>query len=117
MAGLAPAVLYNGLMSKASNPVSARMSQPWFMQGREHRRDGVAVDGDDAWALFCASADGDLDKARRLVDGDPNLVHAQIWYAKPIDVAMREGHVEIVKAIRRGLTDTAPTSQRQPTKK
>jgi len=75
------------------------MSQPWFMQGREHRRDGVAVDGDDAWALFCASADGDLDKAKRLIDGDNDLVHAQIWYAKPIDVAMREGHIEIVKVM------------------
>ena len=82
------------------------------MRGREYRRDGVpeyivdgdnwpakGVDGDDAWALFCASADGDLDKARRLIDGDPNLVHAQIWYAKPIDVAMREGHLEIMKAM------------------
>jgi len=67
------------------------------MQGREHRRDGVMVDGDDAWALFCASADGDLDKAQRLIDRDPDLVHAQIWYAKPIDVAMREGHLEIMK--------------------
>ena len=86
-------------MPPAFNPISVRMSQPWFMQGREHRRDGVVVDGDDAWALFCASADGDLDKARRLIDGDPNLVHAQIWYAKPIDVAMREGHLEIVKAM------------------
>ena len=80
------------------------------MKGREYRRDGVpeyvvdgsswppkAVNGDDAWALFCASADGDLDQARRLIEGDPNLVHAQIWYAKPIDVAMREGHLEIMK--------------------
>ena len=82
------------------------------MRGREYRRDGVpeyvvdgdnwpakGVDGDDAWALYCASADGDLDKARRLIDGDPNLLHAQIWYAKPIDVAMREGHLEIMKAM------------------
>lgn len=67
------------------------------MQARAYRRDGVVVDGDDAWALFCASADGDLEKARRLLDGDPNLVHAQIWYAKPIDLAMREGHLEIMK--------------------
>ncbi len=73
------------------------MSQPWFMQGRPYRRDGVVVDGDDAWALFCASADGDLERARRLLDADPNLVHAQIWYAKPIDVAMREGHLEIMQ--------------------
>ncbi len=69
------------------------------MHGRRHRRDGVEVDGDDAWALFCASADGDLDQARRLIDNDPNLVHAQIWYAKPIDVAMREGHLAIVEAM------------------
>ncbi|MEM7385898.1 MAG: ankyrin repeat domain-containing protein [Verrucomicrobiota bacterium] len=88
------------------------MSQPWFMVGREYRRDGVpelvvdgdcwpeeAVNGDDAWALFCASADGDLDQVRRLIDGDPNLVHAQIWYAKPIDLAMREGHLEIMKVM------------------
>ena len=96
-------------MTTYSN-ISSRMSQPWFMKGREYRRDGVpvyivdgkgwpakAIDGDDAWALFCASADGDLEKARRLIDGDHNLVHAQIWYAKPIDVAMREGHLEIMK--------------------
>lgn len=67
------------------------------MQDREYRRDGVTVDGNDAWALYCASADGDFDKARQLIDGDPNLIHAQIWYAKPIDVAMREGHLDIMK--------------------
>lgn len=81
----------------STSPISSRMSQPWFMQGREFRRDGVVVDGDQAWALFCASADGELDQARRLIESDPNLLHAQIWYAKPIDVAMREGHLEIMK--------------------
>ena len=75
---------------------SRRMSQPWDMRGRQWRRDGVAVDGDQAWAMFCACADGDLDTVRRLYHADPNFVHAQIHYCKPIDFALRENHDDVV---------------------
>ena len=84
-------------MNTKTMPISSRMSQPWFMQWCEHRREAVVVDGDDAWELFCASADGDSEAARRSIDKDPDLIHAQIWYAKPIGVALREGHTDIVR--------------------
>lgn len=40
------------------------MTQPAHLRGCQLRRDGVAVDGDQAWALFCACADGDLQACR-----------------------------------------------------
>ncbi len=76
---------------------SNRMNQPQWMRGRKHRRECVTVDGDDAWALFCAAADGDLARARELVEKDPALIHAQLTYTWPIDLALREGHLDIAK--------------------
>ncbi len=76
---------------------SRRMSQPGDMRGRQWRRNGVAVDGDQAWAMFCACADGDLDTVRRLYHANPDFVHAQIHYCKPIEFALRENHDDVVR--------------------
>lgn len=81
------------------NNTSSQMEQPGWLKGRQHRRDGVVVDGDQAWQFFCAAADGDGKAISELLAKDPNLAHAQIWYQKPIDVAIRENHLEAVKLI------------------
>jgi len=78
---------------------SERMRQPQHLVDREHRRECVVVDGNDAWALFCAAADGDLPRVESLLAKDPNLIHAQLTYTKPIDLALREGHLDIVRAM------------------
>lgn len=73
------------------------MKQPQWLRGRKHRRECVTVDGDEAWDLFCAAADGDSEKASCLVSVDPALIYAQLTYTWPIDLALREGHLDIVK--------------------
>ncbi len=76
---------------------SQRMNQPQWLRGHKHRRECVTVDGDAAWQLFCAAADGALERASRLVNADPALIYAQLTYTWPIDLALREGHLDIVK--------------------
>ena len=75
------------------------MTKPYWLEGEELRRDGVVVDGDMAWDMFCACFDGDHDKVRQLLTKDANLVNAQLWYCKPIDGALRHGHLDIVRLI------------------
>ena len=66
----------------------------------EHYQYGVeAVDGHQAWALFCASGVGDLARVSALLDRAPKLVNAQYWYQFPIHMAVREGHAEVVQLL------------------
>jgi hypothetical protein len=54
------------------------------------------VNGDQAWSLFCACADGDEAKVRSLIGADADLTHAQVRYSKPVNLAIRQSHVGIV---------------------
>ena len=81
------------------NLLSNWMSQPDWLQGRSHRRESVVVDGDRAWALFCACADGCDEQVENLIAEDRDLIYAQIWYQQPIDLAIREGHLSVVKTL------------------
>ncbi len=77
----------------------AHLLQPEGMK-TEHYQYGVeAVDGHQAWALFCASGAGDLARVSALLDRDPKLVNAQYWYQFPIHMAVREGHAEVVQLL------------------
>ena len=67
------------------------------MVGREWRRESVTVDGDRAWSLFCACADGDESEVQSLIGQNTDLNYAEIQYLKPIEYAIREGHVDIVR--------------------
>lgn len=79
--------------------VSERLKQPFNMSGRQWRRESVIVDGDQAWALFRACADGDEPQVHSLISRTPDLYHAQLWYNKPIEFAVREGHCDIVHSL------------------
>lgn len=57
------------------------------------------LNGNDAWALFEASALGDVAKAKALLKKDPRLVNAQYWYQFPIHMAVLAGQTEIVKLL------------------
>ena len=55
------------------------------------------IDGEAAWALFRASAAGDMKTTTSLLDDDPRLVNALHWYAQPVHMAARHGHAEVTE--------------------
>ncbi len=76
-----------------------QLTQPKSM-ATDHYVYGVeALDGRDAWALFCASAAGDIVRVKALLNQDPRLVNAQHWYQFPIHMAVREGHADVVQLL------------------
>lgn len=76
-----------------------QLTQPKSM-ATDHYVYGVeALDGRDAWALFCACAAGDMVRVKALLDQDPRLVNAQHWYQFPIHMAVREGHADVVQLL------------------
>ncbi|MFN0056133.1 MAG: ankyrin repeat domain-containing protein [Planctomycetales bacterium] len=61
---------------------------------------GVEVlNGDDAWGLFEASAQGNVAEVKALLAMDRRLVNAQISYQFPIHLAVYAGNAEIVKLL------------------
>ena len=77
----------------------ASLLQPEDMKTDQYQYGVEAVDGHQAWALFCASGAGDMARVGTLLDRDPNLVNAQHWYQFPIHMAVREGHAEVVQLL------------------
>lgn len=57
------------------------------------------LNGYDAWALFEASATGDVPRVKALLAKDRRLVNAQFWYQFPIHMAVFAGQAEIVKLL------------------
>ncbi len=80
-----------------------RMTQPEVMKTNAYvcREFGGAevLSGHDAWGLFEACAAGDLPKVKVCLAKDRRLVNAQFAYQRPIDLAVRAGHAEIVKLL------------------
>ena len=72
-------------------PVEYRISQPVELPG------GCETTTDEVWEILKASRAGDLDTVRRMVEGCPDLVHAEYNYTPPIHMAVREGHTELVR--------------------
>ena len=60
---------------------------------------GETVDGREAWAMYRAAAAGDLGLVNDLVVHNPTLVNIQNWYEFPIYMAVRNDHVEVVRAL------------------
>ena len=77
----------------------AQLLQPEDMKTDRYQYGIEAVDGHEAWALFCASGAGDLERVSAMLDRDPRLVNAQYWYQFPIHMAVREGHAEVVQLL------------------
>ena len=73
-----------------------RLTQPPCMSGEYAIYGGEAVDGEAAWDLFCAAAEGDVQEIQKLLADDPNLVHAQHWYSIPLRFAVLGGQAVAV---------------------
>ena len=67
----------------------------------------------DVWNMLNASFDGDSDRVAALVDSNPLLLTCQYDYTSPLHLAVREGHVELVRLLaERGALD--PTYRTHP---
>lgn len=75
------------------------MSQPPEMKTKTYVYGVEILDGDDAWALFDASARGDVETVLALLKKDRRLANAQYWYQFPIHRAVEAGHVEVVRIL------------------
>jgi len=62
---------------------------------------------DGLWRLFEASASGDAEGVKHLVEARPELVNAQYNYTPAIHFAVREGRIEVAEyLIDRGAETT-----------
>jgi uncharacterized protein len=59
--------------------------------------DNAVVSTADVWSILVAARDGDLERVRALLSATPRLVRAEYNYMPPIHLAVREGHLEIVR--------------------
>ena len=75
------------------------MTQPAEMKTKSYVYGVDILDGDDAWALFDASSQGDVANVRALLEKDRRLVNAQYWYQFPIHRAVEAGHVDVVRIL------------------
>ena len=59
--------------------------------------DNAIVSTADVWSMLIASRDGHLDRVKGLLARSPRLLRAEYNYMPPVHLAVREGHVEIVR--------------------
>src|SRR6266853_3566929 len=76
-----------------------RITQPEGMKTKAYVYGVEKLDGYDAWALFEASALGDVARVKERLAKDPRLVNAQYWYRFPIHMAVFAENAEIVKLL------------------
>jgi ankyrin repeat protein len=85
--------------TRPPGPVVPRMTQPPEMKTVNYVYGVEKLNGNDAWALFEASAAGDLPRAKALLVKDSGLANAQYWYQFPLHLAVYAGHASIVKLL------------------
>src|SRR5687767_9843488 len=71
-----------------------RMKQPEALKKNEPLVWSTGT-GTEVWALFCACIDGDLHKAKALLDANPALARCHYNYRKPIYFAVRENRLDV----------------------
>ena len=81
--------------------VESRQPQHQMLQPAELKSDEKLLwspgRGSDVWALFQASAAGDLPAVLALIAKDPTLARAHYQYRKPLYFAVRENRLEVAR--------------------
>jgi hypothetical protein len=72
-------------------PVELRLTLPMELP------DGVYATTTDVWQMLTASKRGDLNLVRTLVTAVPRLARCEYNYMPPLHLAVREGHVDVVR--------------------
>jgi ankyrin repeat protein len=73
------------------------LTQPMSMYTDHYVYGTEVVNGHDAWSLFKACAEGDLNRVSELLNRDSALVNSQHWYQFPLHMAARQGHADVVR--------------------
>lgn len=72
-------------------PVELKTTRPM------HLHNGVIATTTDVWHMLCASMDGDLSRVQNLAAHCPSLLTCQYDYTCPLHLAVREGHMNLVR--------------------
>src|SRR5262249_12638180 len=75
------------------------MTHPWEVQSRLNMEmhNGENSTTTDGWNMLTASQDGDLDRAKELAQRCPAPIASQYHYTSPLHLAVREGHLDLVR--------------------
>lgn len=74
-------------------PLEMKENRPMLLHG------GVVSTTSDVWNILEASRHGDLDRVRALVERCTALLTCQYDYTAPLHLAVREGHLELVRVL------------------
>src|SRR5215510_14903556 len=75
---------------------------------RMELHDGGVSTTIDVWKMLTASQDGDFERVKELAQRCPALITCQYDYTSPLHLAVREGHLELVRyLVGRGALDPA----------
>jgi uncharacterized protein len=79
--------------------LSARMIRPVELRVklRVKLHDGERTTTEDVWEMLSASLAGDIDRVSALVETCPSLVRCDHNYMPPLHLAVREGHLDLVR--------------------
>jgi len=81
--------------------MTRRMIQPVEMRAALPVRldDGSMTTTTDVWAMLTACLDGDVDRVDRMLAQSPRLLLCDYNYMSPLHLAVREGHVALVRRL------------------
>lgn len=79
--------------------LTARMIQPVEMRATLpiRLRDGTLTTSTDVWNVLAACREGDLERVQALIATSPALVLCDYNYMAPLHLAVRQGHLELVR--------------------
>lgn len=80
-------------VSSTDADVPIEMRTPYPVELQDH----VYSTTTDVWDVLTSTRDGNLDRVNELISRCPSLVHCDYNYMVPLHLAVREGHLELVR--------------------